>query len=228
MVDTGVQITIASLSVSPEAIAQARPLLAADELRRAERFLRDEDRSRFIAARALLRGLLGRELGLAPERVAFVYGRHGKPSLGPSQAAGGLRFNLSHSGGRALLAWTRGREIGADLELIRPVRFGMKIARRFFSDDEQDALRGLEGPEWDAAFFRCWTRKEAFIKAVGDGLSYPLRSFSIPMSEGGTPGPVRVSGEEAASRPWTLQAIDAGPGFLAAVVTGVPGPRSSS
>jgi 4'-phosphopantetheinyl transferase len=176
----------------------------------------------------MLRGVLGAALGIPPERVAFVYGAHGKPALAPPQASSGLRFNLSHAAGRGLIGWAHGREIGVDVELVRPVRFGAKIARRYFSDDEQGAFAGVSGAAWDETFFRCWTRKEAFIKAVGDGLAHPLRSFSVPMSPVVTDESVLVHGDEAASKRWRIASIDAGPGFLGAIVTEREGARASS
>jgi glyoxylase-like metal-dependent hydrolase (beta-lactamase superfamily II) len=164
----------------------------------------------------------------ADPRGAFVYGAHGKPALAPPQASSGLRFNLSHAAGRGLIGWAHGREIGVDVELVRPVRFGAKIARRYFSDDEQGAFAGVSGAAWDETFFRCWTRKEAFIKAVGDGLAHPLRSFSVPMSPVVTDESVLVHGDEAASKRWRIASIDAGPGFLGAIVTEREGARASS
>ena len=218
MIGPDIHVEVAELEVAPAAVERARAILAADESRRAARFLRDEDRSRFVAARAMLRRILGRALGVAPETVAFVYGPHGKPALAPPWAESGVRFNLSHSGGRAMVAWTVGRELGADLELVRPVRYREKIAGRFFSVEEQTAFAGLDAALWDETFFRCWTRKEAFIKAIGDGLSYPLQSFSVPMDAASSDAPVRVHGDEVASGRWFLSTVDAGPGFLAALV----------
>jgi 4'-phosphopantetheinyl transferase len=219
VIEPGAHVEAAELDVGEAALERCRGVLAADELKRAARFLRDEDRNRFVAARAMLRGILGRALGVPPESVVFAYGPHGKPALAPPLAVSGIRFNLSHSGGRALVAWTVGAELGADLERVRPVRYGERIARRFFSDDEQAALAGADATRWDETFFRCWTRKEAFIKAIGDGLSYPLQSFSVPMAAGASRELVRVHGDEAASRRWSLSTVDAGPGFLAAVVS---------
>jgi 4'-phosphopantetheinyl transferase len=214
----GVHIESGELDLPAEALEEARSVLSGDERRRADRFLREDDRARFTAARALLRRTLGQALGERPERLAFAYGARGKPALAAPFDASGLRFNLSHSAGRALLAMARDREIGVDLERIRPVRFGPKIAHRFFSDDERHALDGLTGTAWDEGFFRCWTRKEAFIKAVGDGLSFPLKSFSVPMGREVKDEAVRVHDGSRTIRPWILSAVDAGPGFLAAIV----------
>lgn len=214
----GAHIEFGELDLPDDAIENARGVLSDDERRRADRFLREEDRTRFIAARALLRRTLAEALGERPERLAFAYGAHGKPALAAPFDASGLRFNLSHSAGRALLAVARDCEVGVDLERIRPVRFGAKIARRFFSDGEQHALDGVAGSAWNEGFFRCWTRKEAFIKAVGDGLSFPLKSFSVPMGREVRDQAVQVHDSSGTSRRWILSSVDAGPGFLAAIV----------
>ena len=213
-----VHLEVGELDLPPSELEQARSVLSARERERAARFLRDEDRARFIAARAMLRHALARELGVPPAQLEFVYGGHGKPALAAPFGDGGLRFNLSHSAGRALLAFAYGRELGVDLEKVRPVRFGAKIARRFFTEEEQRALDGLTAAAWDEGFFRCWTRKEAFIKAVGDGLSYPLKSFSVPMGPAAMDEDVRVHGAQAAQRLWSVSVVDAGPGFLGAIV----------
>ena len=220
------QWTIVDLGAGDEEIEAARSLLAPDELRRAARFLREVDRRHFVAARAALRRTLAKALGGDARDVAFRYGRHGKPSLAGTD--GTIRFNLSHAGGRALIAWTRGIEIGVDIENVRAVRYGGKIARRYFSDDEQRAFAGLADERWNEAFFRCWTRKEAFIKAVGDGLSYPLRTFTVPMEPTVAAGDIRVDGAGASSTAWKLDTVDAGSGFVAAIVTeGANRPASS-
>jgi 4'-phosphopantetheinyl transferase len=217
--DQAVHTIVADLDVSPDAVREARRLLSGDERGRADRFVFERDRSRFVAARGLLRTLLGRILSRPAPSLEFMYGAHGKPALGPALAGSGLRFNLSHSEGRALVAWTHGAAVGADLERVRPVAYGDAIARRFFSDDEQASLAGVEGAAWDAAFFRCWTRKEAFVKAIGDGLHHPLRAFTVPVAEDAAQA--RIVLHDAPSEPpaWTLDAVDAGPGFVAAVVS---------
>ena len=214
----GVHIEFGELDLAAEALDEARSVLSDDERKRADRFLREVDRTRFAAARSLLRRTLAGVLETRPERLTFTYGAHGKPALGPPFAARGVRFNLSHSAGRALIAVARDREVGVDLERIRPVRFGAKIARRFFSEREQYALDGLTGSAWDEGFFRCWTRKEAFIKAVGDGLTFPLKSFSVPMTREAENEAVQIHEGSPTSRHWILSALEACPGFLAAIV----------
>ncbi len=189
-----------------------------DERQRAARFHFERDRTRFVCARGILRRLIAAELDLPPGRIRFDYGAHGKPALAGDQARGGLRFNVSHSDGLGLFVFACDRAIGADLEKIRPVRYGRAVARRFFAEDECAALEGLVGDDWDRAFFRCWTRKEAFVKAVGDGLSYPLRAFSVAVSEGVPARILRVDGDRDAPGRFWLTAFPAGAGFEAAIV----------
>lgn len=191
--------------------------LAADERARADRFVSDRDRSRYIVARGVLRAVLGRCLGLPPGALAFRYSAFGKPALTGDAAATDLRFNVSHAGGLALYAVARGREIGVDLERIRPDFATDEIARRFFSPGEVAALRAL-GPEHRSrAFFDCWTRKEAYIKARGEGLSRPLDRFEVSLAPG-APAALLATGEDPdeAAR-WSLRALCPGPGYAAAL-----------
>jgi 4'-phosphopantetheinyl transferase len=217
--DQAIHTLVAELDVSPGAVRDARCLLSDDERKRGDRFVFELDRNRFVAARALLRTQLGRILALPAVSVEFIYGAHGKPALAPALAKSGVRFNLSHSDGRALVAWTHEAAVGADLERVRPVAYGDAVARRFFSDDEQASLQGLEGAAWNEAFFRCWTRKEAFVKAIGDGLRLPLRSFSVPVEERAARARIVVHDAAAGAPTWTLDPVAAGPGFVAAVVS---------
>lgn len=157
--------------------------LTPDEKERAARFYFSKDRDHFIAARGLLRSILGDYLSLEPGRLRFFYNRYGKPRL--SEDAGrGLRFNLSHSHGLALLAIARRRELGVDVERIRPEVAGEEIAERFFSPREVAMLRSLPADLQPEAFFNCWTRKEAYIKARGKGLSLPLDEFDVSLAPG--------------------------------------------
>lgn len=193
-----------------------RRLLSSDERARAARFHFARDRSRFEGARGLLRLLLGHHLGLAPERIAFAYGPRGKPGL-PAGGSAGLAFNVSHSAGRALIAVTRGRQLGIDLERERSVPEMDAIAESHFSCRERAELRALAPSERPAAFFRCWTRKEAFVKATGDGLLRPLDAFSVTLGPG-EPARLLEVGEapDEASR-WWLEELGVPAGFWAAL-----------
>ena len=186
--------------------------LSADEKDRAARFYFEPDRNRFVAARALLRDLLGRYLGLDPAALVFGYGPRGKPSL-----AGGLRFNVSHSGGLALLAFSEDRELGVDVEQERPVPEAESIAERYFSPGEGRELGRQPAAERPQAFFRCWTRKEAFIKATGDGLSRPLGDFEVTLAPGEPARLLRVEGDPEEAGRWWLEGLEPAAGFAAAL-----------
>ncbi len=213
-----VHVIAASLDELPSAARRA--WLSADEVARAERFHFPRDRHRFAAGRGLLRGLLGRYLGLDPAELRFVYGPRGKPGLGPE--ARDLRFNVSHSGGLALLAFVRGRHLGVDLERERPLPEAEEMAGRFFSPRESAELRRLPGADRPRAFFRCWTRKEAFIKATGEGLSRPLDAFDVTLAPGEPARLLRVEGEPGDPGRWWLRDLELAAGFAGALA--VEGP----
>jgi len=155
--------------------------LAPDERERAARFYFESDRRRFTVARATLRAILGRYLAREPETLAFAYGPHGKPTLAAGCGDGALRFNLSHSHGVALIGITRQRDIGVDVERIRCIPDLEALAERCFAAGETAALRRLTTAQRAEAFFRCWTRKEAYLKALGDGLARPLDAFEVSL-----------------------------------------------
>jgi 4'-phosphopantetheinyl transferase len=156
-------------------------LLSCDEGTRAARFHRQIDRQYFITARAMLRQILGSYLKKDPGALIFSYSDREKPSIGGEEAGSGIEFNVSHSGHLALLAFARSREIGVDVEQIRRDFDTSKIAARFFSAAEQKQLAALPPERRSDAFFLCWTRKEAFIKATGKGLSLPLDQFDVSL-----------------------------------------------
>jgi 4'-phosphopantetheinyl transferase len=189
--------------------------LDADECDRASRFHFDRDRRRFIVARAVLRLLIGQYTGAAPGQVAFVYGRHGKPHL----ACGGeLDFSIAHSSDAALFAFTSGAPVGVDIEHVRPIEHE-DMAERFFSPSECEALRALAPELRLQAFFACWTRKEAYIKGLGEGLSIPLDRFSVSVDPD---APAALLGDRrcpGAVHEWVLQDVDGGAGFRAALAT---------
>lgn len=190
--------------------------LTPDEQARAARFYFDKDREHFIAARGVLRAILSRYLATPPEKIRFGYGPYGKPCLLAPDCD--IRFNLSHSGGVGLFAMTRGRELGIDLERIRAEIAEEQIAERFFSISEVAVLCALPAGLKAEGFFNCWTRKEAYVKATGKGLSLPLDQFDVSLRPG-EPAELLQSRSDAqeASR-WSMAELVLESGFKAALV----------
>jgi 4'-phosphopantetheinyl transferase len=196
----------------------AAALLDETERARADRFVFEADRRRFVTAHAWVRIVLGRCLDQAPESLRFTAGRRGKPRL--VDGAADLRFNLSHAGERALLAVTRGQEVGVDIERERAIGTS-DLARRFFAPSEWQALQGMDPSEQIPAFFRCWTRKEAFIKAIGDGLACPLDGFEVSLSDAESPQLLRsCTAVEGGLERWRIVSVPVEPGYRAAVAAG--------
>jgi 4'-phosphopantetheinyl transferase len=191
--------------------------LSAEERARAGKFYFQRDREQFMVARGLLRMVLGRYLGLEPDQVRFCYAANGKPALSPEPCPSRIRFNLSHSHGLALYAVTRGHEVGIDLEYVRPDLAGEPIAERFFAAREVAALRGLPNSLQVEGFFNCWTRKEAYIKAGGEGLTVRLDQFEVTLAPGEPAALLNVNGDPAESSRWSLRELAPGPGYVAAV-----------
>jgi 4'-phosphopantetheinyl transferase len=192
-------------------------VLSSDELERASRFHFSRDRQRFVASRAWLRTILASYLAADPKGLSFSYSKTEKPSLGRAQADSGIAFNVSHSGGIALLGFTRRREIGVDIEQVRREADYEAIARRFFSAHEQNQLAALPAKEKVDAFFRCWTRKEAYIKATGDGLSLPLSQFDVSLVAGEKSALLATRPDGLEAGRWLLQDVPGGPGYVAAL-----------
>jgi medium-chain acyl-[acyl-carrier-protein] hydrolase len=198
--------------------ARLRPLLSADEEARAGRFRFPRDRARFIVGRGLLRVLLGRYLSSPPERLRFAYGACGKPILAEGPAAGGLCFNVAHSDGLALIGVTRGREVGVDLERLRPDLAMERLATNCFSAQELQDLRAVPREMRTQAFFHCWTRKEAYLKATGTGLSAALDRFDVTLRPGEPAMLLANRDDPDAVRRWSLRDLQPGPGFVGALV----------
>jgi 4'-phosphopantetheinyl transferase len=194
-----------------------RPLLAGDEIARADRFHFSKDRSRYVVARAVLRKLLAAYLGVGSTELRFAYAEKGKPSLEASQR-GTINFNLAHSQARAIYAFSYGRELGIDLEFIREDIEGEKIAERFFSPREINELRKVPAELRKQAFFNCWTRKEAYIKARGEGLSMPLDEFDVSLAPGEAAALLRNHKDPNEVTRWSMQSIPMPTGYVAALV----------
>ena len=189
-------------------------ILTPDETQTANRIVVEEKRNRKASARAQLRRILARYLGTPPQDVRFTYGEHGKPTLAEHDEP---RFNLSHSESKGLAAVSRGARIGVDLELAREGREFTEIADRFFSQAESAALRALPPEARPAAFYRAWTRKEAYLKAWGTGLSFPSNRFTLDyVGEG--PGNLLSTEmpEDDVSR-WHFKDVELGPAYTGAI-----------
>ncbi len=187
--------------------------LPTDERARADRFVFDRHRWAYVAGRAALRALLAEYVGVAPDRLRFRYSAAGKPDLADPPAP--IRFNLSHSGDVALVAITLRLDVGVDVERVERERSGDDVAERFFAQEELEALRQLPSDSRVAGFFSVWTLKEAYIKALGDGLSHPLDSFSVEPVFSGRSRLLRADGDDPSA--WTLHTLDPGPGYAGAV-----------
>jgi 4'-phosphopantetheinyl transferase len=176
------------------------------------------ERAAFVVARATLRCRLGDYLGCAPSAVRFSYGPRGKPELAPDLfAASRLHFNVSHAGDRVLLAFGRGRDVGIDIERIRPEFDIEAIGRRFFSDGDLRALDALPPGVRHEALFHGWARKEAFVKAVGAGLSMPLAAFQVDLRPDATDVALRIPGEPDEASRWSLLRLHVGAGYAGAL-----------
>jgi 4'-phosphopantetheinyl transferase len=193
-------------------------LLSPDEMERAQRFRFEANRNEYMVCRGTLRALLGHYVSIPPKELCFEYSEYGRPTLATGSSAADLDFNVSHSGGHALLGFARGRKIGLDIEKIRRDFGTTEIAERFFSEAERSSFRDLPPEQRHEAFFRCWTRKEALIKALGEGLSHPLDQFDVSLAPG-------VPAELLAARPdakeaqrWRIWDLQAPTGYAAALV----------
>lgn len=213
------------LDIPPQLLSTLSAALDADEKARAARFRFDIHRTRFTAGRAVLRHLLARYLEIRADEVAFRYSAHGKPSLDGSAAGSGLRFNFSNAAGMGLAAFALRRDLGVDLEELKRVADFAAIAQRFFSPAENEVLFALPPESRDAAFFTCWTRKEAYIKAVGEGLSIPLDSFDVALAPGAPARLLATRGEPGGEIRWSLHELHPGAGFVGALAVEAPSPE---
>jgi 4'-phosphopantetheinyl transferase len=211
-----VDIWRCALVLSGKTLESLETTLSDDEKQRAVRFHFQADKDRFVASHGCLRDILQRYLHCEPGQLHFSSGPHGKPELDDHR----LDFNLSHSGDFALVAITQGRKVGVDVERIRRGISFQAIARQFFSKFEVDELFALPSEEWESGFFTCWTRKEAYIKGQGLGLSLPLESFDVSPIPNGSAllRATRPDPDEAAR--WMLLSPEVDSRYASAVAVG--------
>jgi len=209
----------ARLDVPPETSARLYATLTPDERTRSARFQFELDQQRFIVARGVLRDLLGRYLQTQPGQIRFVYNAFGKPDLGP-EFGNRLKFNLSHSAGLALIAIATASNVGVDLEYVRAQSDYADIARSFLSTAEADYLIALPSHLYAEAFLGCWTKKEAYVKACGEGLATPLNGFSVPLTTdpGDTPVDLYLASKDMVpAKRWSLYTLRPAPGYAGAL-----------
>ncbi len=205
------------LDLSAPSIEQFNAYLTADEQNRARRFHFDVGRTEFVVSRGTLRTLLGSYQSQPADELRFAYSEYGRPRLADGVGSEPIEFNISHSGGIVLLAFSRLHRLGIDVEQVRKDFDSLEIAESYFSQSERAVLRSLPADMRQESFFRCWTRKEAFIKALGEGLSHPLDAFDVSLAPG-VPAALlatRPDGCEAAH--WSVRDVAVPTGYVAAL-----------
>jgi len=211
-----VHVWRANLDLPAAQIQQLAQTLSTDEQERADRFYFEKDTKHFIAGRGLLRTILARYLDLEPAQLNFSYGSRGKPAVA-NTIGRKLEFNLSHSRGMALYAFTRNRQIGIDLEYMRSMSDIEQLAQRFFSPRESAVISSLSPQQKQEEFFKGWTGKEAYLKATGDGLA-GLEEVEISLTPGEPAALLSIQGSQQAASSWCLYPLNPGAGYQAAVV----------
>ena len=212
------EVHVWQASLDDPHLLELQQTLSADERARADRFRFEKDRRHFIVARGLLRTILGNYLNTKPGQLQFCYSPYGKPALTGESGGSGIKFNLSHSHGLALYAITRHREVGVDLEFIQPHLADERTATQFFSPREVAMLRALSRGVKEEAFFNCWTRKEAYLKARGEGLAFPLAQFDVSLAPNASALLLRNHQDPQEISRWSLRKLSLQPDYAAALV----------
>jgi 4'-phosphopantetheinyl transferase len=210
----GVQIWRIWLTALDAAFTSYGATLSSDERARAERYRFENLRRSWILSRGALRILLGHYLGCPPNEIELIFGPKGKPALKNSSR---IRFNVSHSGHMAVFAFTVDCELGVDVEKLRKFDSTELIATRYFSNAEASELLSLKPSDRCLAFFRCWTRKEAYVKAIGDGLAIPLDRFQVTLLPGVPARFVQIAGNKGSAKDWTLHDLTVAPDYVGAL-----------
>jgi 4'-phosphopantetheinyl transferase len=214
-----IHVWLIRLDPPSEQVESLGRALSADEWERARRFRFDRHRRQYVVGRGALRTLAAAYLGagIRPEEVKFSYGPRGKPFLAPPFDGRGLQLNLSNSNELALVGFVLSREIGVDVEFMRPMTDCEEIAERFFSESERQTLRTIPFPAKQEAFLNCWTRKEAYLKAVGEGLAAPLDSFDVTLALGEPPRMLSLNGDATRAAGWYFHHLRPAADYVGAV-----------
>jgi len=215
---TGPTIHVWAARLDPPAwrVAELRRLLDPDEQQRADRFRFEIHRRRFIVGRGFQRIVLGAYAGIEPARIVYSHGPKGKPAFATMPEVP-LYFNLSNSEELAILGLNREIEIGVDVEYLRDLDDAAALAERFFSRGESEVLLALPPEQLREGFFNCWTRKEAYLKAVGDGLTAPLNAFDVTLRPGEEPEMLLLEGSAERAKRWSLHHLWPAEGYLGAI-----------
>jgi len=214
--ESGIEVVVTRQSGDRDAARASLAVLSSDERERANRFIFQRDRLRFIVRRAQLRKLLGERLGVAAANVRFSTTVHGKPLLAEPVDRSGVTFNVSHSGDLSVYAFAASTDVGVDVETIRIIEEAERVAAMAFSKREYETYERLPARDKPAAFFNCWTRKEALVKAMGSGLSYPLDSFDVSLAPHEPPRLLRLGTSDGESG-WQMHSFSPASGFIAAI-----------
>jgi 4'-phosphopantetheinyl transferase len=207
-----------NLKATAACLEQCRHTLCGIERARADRFVHVRSRDDFVVAHGVLRCLLGRYTGRQARELRFASGPNGKPALDAADSDGrALSFNMTHSHGRALIAVSDGREVGIDLERIKPDVKGLAIARRYFASGELEAIEVEPAPLQPGAFFRYWVAKEALLKGQGVGLRFPIDEFEVQFDEHGLSARIRIRKPSRLSADWTVQMLPVEAGWAGAL-----------
>ena len=212
-----IHVWAATLCPPAEILNQFAATLSPDETARANKFKFERHRNRFIAGRGALRGILAPYLNAQPAELGFDYSPNGKPSLAGRFAESKIHFNLAHSDELALIAVTRIGIVGVDVEKVRPVKDMDHLVARFFSPRESDAFQKVAEAEKPAAFFNLWTRKEALLKATGEGITRSLSLVEVSFLPGEPARLVAIAGDSAKAAEWSLRDLSPAVGFTGAL-----------
>lgn len=216
-----VYVWCVSLEVDKASLKSFQQFLSEEERNKIKRLRFEKARNNFIAARYYLRHIVAPYLNAKPEDLEFKYGPYGKPLLAGKFESTDTCFNMSHSHGLALYAITSGRAVGVDIEKVRLDLDCIKIAERYFSPQEVNALRRLPKDQQRQGFFNCWTRKEAYLKAKGEGFSSPADRFQVSLAPGEPAALLDHSSGPAEVAKWSIEDLDVGDGYTAALAVEV-------